>query len=378
MARVLVLSFSNLGSDPRVDRQIEFLRARYEVVAAGLSPPRHRVSEFVELAMPQRTVGGKLLGGARLLARRYDRLYWTHPAHVTALELLRRVDVDVVVANDLNALPVAIRLGRPVVFDAHEYAPGQFADIAWWRLLIAPYSRWLSRHYIPQAASMTTVSTGIARAYERDTGVRPAVVTNAPPRANLAPTPVHEPIRLLHHGGAQPGRGLEEMVRVGHLLDDRFTLDFVLVESSSGYLDRLIRQSKGNPRIRFLEPWPMHSLVERANNYDIGMFLLPPINLQRQFALPNKFFEFVQARLAVAIGPSPEMASIVEGRACGIVADDFSPESLASAINGLTTSSIATFKEAADVAASELSAESNRETFLGLVDQALMGRPSSD
>lgn len=332
------------------------------------------MSEFVELPMPPRTIGGKVLGGARLLARRYDRLYWTHPAHVIASERLGRVDVDVVVANDLNALPVAIRLGRPVVFDAHEYAPGQFADIAWWRLLIAPYSRWLSRHYIPQAASMTTVSTGIADAYQRDAGVRSTVVTNAPPYAGLAPTPVHEPIRILHHGGAQPGRGLEEMVRVGHLLDERFTLDFVLVEASPGYRDQLIRQSKRNPRIRFLEPWPMGSLVERANDYDIGMFLLPPINVQRRFALPNKFFEFVQARLAIAIGPSPEMASIVEGRACGIVADDFAPETLAAAIRGLTTSSIATFKEASDVAARELSAESNREAFLRLVDQALKGR----
>jgi hypothetical protein len=29
-------------------------------------------------------------------------------------------------------------------------------------------------------------------------------------------------------------------------------------------------------------------------------------------ALPNKFFEFIQARLAVAIWPSPEMSKITK------------------------------------------------------------------
>jgi hypothetical protein len=375
MAQVLVFSFSNLATDPRVDRQIGFLRTRHKIVAAGLVPPTQPVDDFVELSIPKRTFLSSAFGVARLLTRRYDRLYWTHPAYIAALERLRNVRVDVVVANDLNSLPIALRLGRPVVFDAHEYAPGQFADRAWWRLMIAPYMRWLCRNYIPQAASMTTIGEAIADAYERDTGVRATVVTNAPPHVELEPTQVHEPIRILHHGGAQLGRGLEEMVRVGQLLDERFTLDFVLVEASPGYREKLIRQAKGNPRIRFPEPWPMHSLVRQANDYDIGMFLLPPISFQRRFALPNKFFEFVQARLAVAVGPSPEMASIVHRYGCGIVADDFSAETLAAAINRLTGSEIASFKEASHRAANELSAESNGEIILRLVGEALSDRP---
>jgi hypothetical protein len=374
VTRVLVLSFSDLASDPRVDRQLVALAARYEVVAAGLKPPRHEVAEFIELTLPARPDRGKLLGAWDLFARRYDHLFWTHPAHATALARLRSVHFDVAVANDLDALPIAVRLGRPVVFDAHEYFPGQFADRVWWRAMMTPYLGWLCRHYIPQASAMMTVGEAIAAAYERDTGVRAAVVTNAPPYADLQPTEVHEPIKILHHGGAQPGRGLEDMVQVGNLLDARFTLDFVLVDAAPGYRDKLIRKAGGNPQIRFSDPWPMHDLVSRANNYDIGIFLLPPINFQRRFALPNKFFEYIQARLAVAIGPSPEMAAIVERYKCGVVGDDFEPQTLATAINRLTASSIAEFKTASGAAARELSAESNSETILELVDEALQSR----
>ena len=56
----------------------------------------------------------------------------------------------------------------------------------------------------------------------------------------------------------------------------------------------------------------MHELPRMANDYDVGLYLLPPTNFNQRYALPNKFFEFIQGRLAIAIGPSPEMAKLVE------------------------------------------------------------------
>src|SRR5206468_7407448 len=96
------------------------------------------------------------------------------------LDRLREIEADVVVANDLRALAIALRLSAPVVYDAHEYAPEEFGNELWWRLLIAPHVRWQCRKYLPRAAGMTTVSPGIAEAYKHDTGVRATVVTSAP------------------------------------------------------------------------------------------------------------------------------------------------------------------------------------------------------
>jgi hypothetical protein len=244
-----------------------------------------------------------------------------------------------------------------------------------WRLLVAPYSHWQCRRYLPQVASMMTVGQGIADEYEREFGVRAMVVTNAPSHERLEPTPVHNPVRILHHGIASRGRGLREMIRLIDLLDERFTLDLVLVEASPGHRDELIRAASHNPRVRFPEPRRMHELVILANDYDIGLYLLPPSNLNRRYALPNKFFEFIQARLAVAIGPSPEMAEIVRRYGCGIVAEDFTAESLATALNALDGSSIAALKRASDVAARELCAEENEDLVLHAVEGALPTNP---
>jgi hypothetical protein len=229
--------------------------------------------------------------------------------------------------------------------------------------------------FIPQVASMMTVGPGIADAYERAVGVRASVVTNAPAYVPLEPTPVHAPVRVLHHGGAQPGRGLEEMIRVAELLDDRFTVDFVLAENKAGYREKLMRAVRDTAKVRFPPPRPMHELTSMANDYDIGLYLLPPTNFNQSHALPNKLFEFVQGRLAVAIGPSPEMEAIVGRFNCGIVADDFEPETLAAALNALDAKAIAEFKRASGTAARELCAERNAEVVLSVVERAVARAP---
>jgi len=374
LATVLVISFSDLAADPRVDRQIAALLTRHEVVAAGLGPPNQAGVEFVDLTMPPLGLVDGGIGVVRLLAHRFETAYWRHPRYRAAFERLSGVAADVVVANDVDALPIAARLGPPVVLDAHEYAPEQFTDQWWWRQLFAPYVRWQCRRYIPEVAAMTTVSPGIADAYDREFGVCATVVTNAPPFAHLEPKPVGDPVRLLHHGGASPGRGLEEMIRLVDLLDERFVLDLVLVDAKPGFRDRLARQARGNSRIRFPSPVPMRKLVSMANGYDIGLFLLPPTNVHRTFALPNKLFEFIQGRLAVAIGPSPEMAAVVRRYGCGVVASDFRPESLAETLNGLDSVAIEGFKRASHLAAPELCAERNADLILGAVDTALRSR----
>jgi hypothetical protein len=308
---------------------------------------------------------------ARLLARRFDAAYWRHPKNREVARRLRDVAVDVVLANDLSALPIALSLGPPVVLDAHEFAPEEYSDRLWWRRLIGPYVDWQCRRYLPQVAAMTTVGDAIADAYAQAYGVQPLVVTNAPPYAELTPTPAHRPIRILHHGISQRGRGLEEMLRLAELLDDRFTVDFVL-SGSGDVRDELAVRARQNPRVRFPPPVPMRGLVRMANQYDVGLFLLPPNNLNRRFALPNKFFEFIQARLAVAIGPSPEMARLVQRHGCGVVASDFTPEALAAEINALDVAQIDAFKRASHAAAVELCAERNAEVILGAVDRALV------
>jgi hypothetical protein len=115
----------------------------------------------------------------------------------------------------------------------------------------------------------------------------------------------------------------------------------------------------------------MQELPQHLNRYDIGVFLLPPTNFNYRYALPNKLFEFIQARLAVAIGPSPEMARLVRQYCCGVIADDFTPEALAASLNRLTGADIDRLKQASHAAAKELCFEKNAPILLKMVERVL-------
>jgi alkanesulfonate monooxygenase SsuD/methylene tetrahydromethanopterin reductase-like flavin-dependent oxidoreductase (luciferase family) len=84
------------------------------------------------------------------------------------------------------------------------------------------------------------------------------------------------------------------------------------------------------------------------------LYLLPPDNFNHRHALPNKFFEFVQACLVVAIGPSPEMAALARKHGCGIVAASFEPQALADALSALDGDRVRALKEASHRAAQSL------------------------
>ena len=123
--------------------------------------------------------------------------------------------------------------------------------------------------------------------------------------------------------------------------------------------------------VRVLDPIPLPELVTAANAYDAGIVFFPPLTANLEHALPNKFFDLIQARVAIVTGPSPEMAGIVREFGCGVVADGFTLDALVTALEGLTPEGIAAMKAGAGRAAEVHSAERNRDTLLALVEEAL-------
>ena len=92
------------------------------------------------------------------------------------------------------------------------------------------------------------------------------------------------------------------------------------------------------------------------------------MNFNDKYALPNKFFEFIQARLALAISPSPEMKFLVDKYNLGVVSDDFTTQSLAAKISNLSFEQIMFYKNRVNHFCHELSAENNEKMIKNTVD----------
>ena len=111
--RVLIISFSDLSLDARLDRHIRFLMKDYQVIAAGYSAPRQPNIQFVELPRisPLPNSWGKLVRACWLMTRRYNTFYWNRPVIQDCLGRLRSVPADLILANDIETLPLALELG---------------------------------------------------------------------------------------------------------------------------------------------------------------------------------------------------------------------------------------------------------------------------
>jgi glycosyltransferase involved in cell wall biosynthesis len=378
MKTVLVISFSDLANDPRVSRQIAALSTRYRVLAAGTAPPAAKDVEFFQVPpRERRSRARQALSALKLKVGAYERYYWAQSQVRWCRSALAHLRPDAIVANDLVALPLALRLnaGAGVVYDAHEYSPREMENHLAWRFFFQDYNDYLCRTYLPQARAMMTVCDGIADEYRACYGVRPEVLTNAPPYHELEPAPTDPGVvRMIHHGGAIPMRRIDLMIEAMDHLDGRFHLDLMLMPTDPRCLEQLRRLAEGRPRVKFVPTVPMAELPRHINRYDVGLYLLPPNNFNNRMALPNKFFEFVQARLAVAIGPSPEMARLVQQYDCGVVSAEFTPRSIAASLAALDAQRIAHYKQRSHLAARELCFERNSEVLLDMVDRVMGAR----
>jgi hypothetical protein len=154
------------------------------------------------------------------------------------------------------------------------------------------------------------------------------------------------------------------MLRVVDLLPENYILDAYLFPAYPDYYASLQEKFKDHPKISILAPVPTAEIIATINKYDIGLFLLPPVNFNYLNALPNKFFEFIQARLAIAIGPSPEMAKYVHKYDLGVVSDDFTPDTMASAIAAIPIDKIIYYKSQSHLYANELSSTVDEAVIL--------------
>ena len=378
MKKILVLVLSNLKHDARVRRQIQALKENYKITVVCFGGDLSADYDLMIIKPTRLTLFRKAITSIFLLLKLHSIAHKILHNYFYIIPKLADRKFDLIIANDVETLPLAFAFpGKPkVIFDAHEYAPRHFEDKKMWRIFFQHFNTWLCKKYIPKINGMMTVGKGLALEYEKNFYVQPAVITNANNFFDVQPgLTMENKIRLVHHGIATPSRKLELMFDVLAKLDDRFTLDLILLTpgfASKGtrrYLDDLRERTKQDARIKIIPPVKSSEVVNAIKHYDMGIFLLPPVNFNYQNTLPNKLFDFIQARLGVAIGPTPEMAEIVRHYNIGIVSEQFTPKSLAEKLNKLTKADVETFKRNANVAATELNAEVNAAKINAMISQ---------
>jgi hypothetical protein len=355
-------------------REIFYLSKEYSVTAIGYgaSPSDlipHADVKFIEIPRSSRTFFRRfkdLFRVMRYLLGTVDRQ--------KVLNKAEKSKAHVYIANNWDTLPVAARAAikndAKLVLDIHE---ALHTGSGWLYNLL---NRITIQRYQKYVSASTTVVQAISDMYLEEFDFRPTVLRNIPHfvkttviNKNIDP----EKIRLIHHGIASPARNSELMLRSLSLCDHRYELHFMFINHHSEYSKHLqnLANEFSPKRVFFHPPVPALGVVKEISKYDIGFFPLPPVNFNYRIALPNKLFEFIAAGLAVCIGPSPSMAEIINKYACGVIASDFKPLTLAELLNKTTTEQWRAMKKASLKASNHLTADNEMRKLMMIMKRLL-------
>jgi hypothetical protein len=395
--RVCIISFSPIYRDGRILRQIECLLPFYDIdiIGEGDCPEKYkndpRVRFFNQIRPEIKSPIKNFLDRSRKFVylaytilkswinpTAFENWYWSIILYQEAIKYAIKTQADIYLANDWTALPIASESAKKnkacLLFDAHEYAPLEFEDNWRWKMTYPAIVRYFINKYTAMIDGFITVSPQIGIRYQKEFGLFPTIILNAPDiPQSIIDSNNYPQIHLIHHGGAMRIRKLERMIETLQYCDERFRLHFMLIEADHNYSDELkqLAQKIVPGRVEFHDPVAPIEVPRQISQYDIGFFLLEPVNYNYRMALPNKLFDFIAAGLAICIGPSPEMAKLVNEYGLGVVAPSFNPVDVAKVLNRLTYDQIDAMKKASHIAALTYNARTETQKLVKLCADAL-------
>lgn len=383
--KIAIICFTDYTREPRVLRTIETLKDMFEIDIYSTGAGNYELDiskyNYDRVASARGSfLSNKIRAVIAMITKSrfpspnfFKKQYWSK-GRKELFYLLDQKKYKLVIGHGIYTVPILAELNSAkTVFNAHEYYPGEFEENELWKKYTQPFYNFILTEYLYKVDLMFCVSQNIANEYIKNYNIRSVEFTNATDLKNLVPSEVDQKnIKIVHHGAAIRTRKIEVMIETVLLLGAHYSLHLLLVDTDVNYLEELKAKYSHHTNIFFHRPVAVSEIGEEINKYDIGIFILPPVNFNWINALPNKLFEYIQGRLAIAVSPNPDMKRVVERYDLGIVAADYSAESMAQKIAELTIIDIERYKLNAHKNAKELSAETNKKMIIQNINELVL------
>jgi glycosyltransferase involved in cell wall biosynthesis len=322
LKRIIVSVTNDLAGDQRVHRVCLTLTGMaFDVLLVGRKLP----------VSPGLKPGGYATRRMRLLFTKGPLFYAEFNVRLFLLLLFSRFDL--LLSNDLDTLPanwLASGLKHtPLVYDSHEY----FTEVP--ELIDRPLVRriweWLEKILVPGADQAYTVSQSIADVYSGKYKVPFKVVRNLPlpviyPKVSVVRKP-DPPFTIIYQGALNKGRGLEQAISAMQYLPD-----VNLQLAGTGDLENDLKALVTGLQllnVRFTGRLSLEELIHHTHEAHLGISIEEDSGLNYRYALPNKLFDYIQARIPVVVSNLPEMSALVKEYDIGLITPSHNPVILA-------------------------------------------------
>ena len=144
--------------------------------------------------------------------------------------------------------------------------------------------------------------------------------------------PENKKILLLQGAGINLDRGAEEMVEAMKYLPEEYL--FVIVGGGDVFdkLRRIIRENKLESKVMIKGKIPYQDLIQYTHAADLGLSLDKNTNLNYEFSLPNKLFDYIHHKTPVLASNLTEIKRIITEHQVGWILESHHPEKIATQI----------------------------------------------
>ena len=332
--KVLSAVINNIETDQRIDKVCNsLLKFGYEVELIGTTLGRKP-----HLNKPYKTVIIPLKNqkSFKLYAEFNFKLF---------INLILRADKNtILLANDLDSLTAFYFVSKiknlPLVFDSHEI----FSELP--SLHNRPKTKkvWktLERFLLPRMTYFYTVSNGYAKWFEDEYGVKSEIIRNVPSLQKLNDKEnfiffelprIPEGYKIvLYQGALNISRGLEYTIKAMQYVDN-----CIFWIAGDGpirkELEQLVSDLNLKNKIHFFGNIPPNVLKTITPLAEVGISLEEDLGISYKYALPNKVFDYFQARVPVLSTYLPDIKNTIEYYNVGRVINTHNEKHIAEELN---------------------------------------------
>ncbi len=361
--KITVCALANLDNNPRPNRMVSFLKKNSDVTYVGFASTQKSISFY------------KIKKNNSFYVKGVRSFFKIFRMHSNLEKLNYRIEFDfnsqdIVICHDLELLPYILKSKKKfkLIFDAREYYPKHFENNFSWRILQSPYQIYLCSLYLKYIDYGMTVSNGLKKAYKDNFFIEMDVFYSLPDYVKLPVNQVKEKVRVVHHGSAVKVREIERMIYAMDAVNENVTLDLMLVGNQK-YIKKLLSLTESRANVKIIKPVPFSQIIPTLSTYDIGLIFFPPATFNLEHCMPNKLFEYIQARLAIISAPLADLKSFVEEHNIGIVSQSFEHDSLAQSVNSLSELDIIKYKSNCESLSRTFSQETNNNKIKKVISK---------
>lgn len=379
MSNIAILCDSNPFNKPRPARLIEMLRGYYELFVYGREcESKEGIKTFSfpsAKSSSQRSPEENEAIFQACLKKDFDTLLYTKERKILKKQLLSTPSLSLLIVEDITLLPFALsyREKNPkskVMIDLREFYPLEYENDAQWLKSFGAFFEYLCSTFLPKVDFAITVSEGIAKKYKEVYGIDCTLFLSLPPYFPLTPSK-NEKIRLIYHGLISADRESENLLEIAKNLREGIEMNLMILSNHSLFLQEFKKEAQKIPNLTLLSPVTLEEIIPFTSRFDVGLITLKPNGFNNTHALPNKFFEYIQARLALLTTPLPSLKPMIEKYSLGKCSKDFCTHSMVESINSLSLKEVRDYKQNASYASKELNLSSNQAKILEIIQDLL-------